>query len=116
MRAPEQSRTRSVLGLIAIATIALGALCAGCKEKAADPGAGAGPLDTSEFTGPCKDLLEHVAKVTAPPDLPVADQIKARVAAKVDAKRCQKGTMPEAEVSCIVAAKTKAEIEACKKK
>mgnify|MGYP000558946257 CR=1 FL=1 len=44
----------------------------------------------------------------------MADQIKARVAAKVDAKRCQKGTLPEEEITCLIGAKTKEEINGCR--
>ena len=46
----------------------------------------------------------------------VVEQIKARVAAKVDAKRCQKGAIPDAETTCLMAAINKGEIDACRKK
>lgn len=96
-------------------------LLAGCnKDKddgaAPEPVTTPGPLDTADFTGKCKDLLVHVAEASAPTSAMVVDQVKARVAAKVDAKRCQKGTMPEAEITCLLGAMNKAEVEACRKK
>ncbi|MEO7327165.1 MAG: hypothetical protein ABI193_01215 [Minicystis sp.] len=94
-------------------------LLPGCnKDKdgagTAEPVTTPGPLDTSEFTGKCKELLEHVAQASAPAGAAVVDQVRARVGAKVDAKRCQKGAMPEAEITCLIGAMNKAEVEACR--
>lgn len=107
--------TMITLGLCAL--LALGG-CGKDKDggKAPEPVSSVGPLDTTEFTGKCKDLLEHEVKVLTPDGAAVVEQIKARVAAKIDAKRCQKGAIPDPETTCLMAAINKGELDACRKK
>ncbi|MFO0763107.1 MAG: hypothetical protein U0359_42110 [Byssovorax sp.] len=108
---------REIRGLTVLLAAFLATSAAGCKDKAPPPEpAQLGPLDSSEFTGKCKEILEHVVKVSTAADMPAIDQIKIRVAGKVDAKRCQKGAMPDEEQACMMAAKNKAEVEACRPK
>ena len=97
---------------------ALGMTLSGCKAKDRDSPAPptVSSAEPDEFTGPCRELFDHVARMDLAPDAAVVDQIKARVGAKVMARRCQKGTMPKEEVACVIAAKSRTEIEACRPK
>ena len=113
MLATKRFRTTAMLAALSAAMLL--SLVGGCKEKEKAPEPGLPPMDETEFTGKCKDLLEHVAKVTTPPGAAVVNQVKARVAAKVKAKRCNKGTVPDAELACLMSAKSRPEVDACQK-